>query len=292
MAADFVTAQDWVDQGAYLRSRSRHNHFYRQGGHGDTIILLHGMPTWSYDYAAICQSIEEHYETISMDFLGFGQSDKPKAYNFNVKQSADAVEDLLSRLGRQKVHLVAHDFGTLVSQELLQRHRKNTNTFEIQSVTAMNCSIVFELFRPTRLMKLTMTPIIGALVALMTKKERVRPALDAARGIRKFTDTEFEELWKGISKNGGHKISHRLFRYNKERAKHADQWEQALYDFEGPVQLIWGIMDPVSGGHILEALRSKMPRAKITSLQDVGHFPPLEAPKKVASAILAFLEER
>jgi len=74
-------------------------------------------------------------------------------------------------------------------------------------------------------------------------------------------------------------------RYNREREQHAARGEAALSAYEGPLQLIWGLEDPVSGAHVLELARSKLPRAEIVELPGVGHFPQVEAPHRVAAAI-------
>jgi pimeloyl-ACP methyl ester carboxylesterase len=47
----------------------------------------------------------------------------------------------------------------------------------------------------------------------------------------------------------------------------------------------WGLDDPVSGRHVLELARPRLPRARMVELEGVGHFPQSEAPHVVAEAI-------
>ena len=61
------------------------------------------------------------HDVITLDFLGYGASDKPKPYDYSVAESADTVEDLAAHLGLQSVRLVAHDYGGIVGQELIDR---------------------------------------------------------------------------------------------------------------------------------------------------------------------------
>ena len=42
---------------------------------------------------------------------------------------------------------------------------------------------------------------------------------------------------------------------------------------------------PVSGGHVLELAVKALPRAVVTELPDVGHYPSSEAPQTVAAAV-------
>jgi pimeloyl-ACP methyl ester carboxylesterase len=46
------------------------------------------------------------------------------------------------------------------------------------------------------------------------------------------------------------------------------------------------MLDPVSGAHMAERIRERLPAAPFTALEDVAHWPPLEAPERVAAALL------
>jgi pimeloyl-ACP methyl ester carboxylesterase len=48
---------------------------------------------------------------------------------------------------------------------------------------------------------------------------------------------------------------------------------------------VWGMLDPVSGAHMAERIRERLPAAPLTALDDVGHWPQLEAPERVAAAL-------
>jgi hypothetical protein len=80
----------------------------------------------------------------------------------------------------------------------------------------------------------------------------------------KLSDEEFDDLWQGISLNNGHKLAHLLICYNMERACHHRRWEVALAVWESPLQLIWGLDDPVSGQHVLELATRMLPCAVVT----------------------------
>ena len=47
------------------------------------------------------------------------------------------------------------------------------------------------------------------------------------------------------------------------------------------------MLDPISGAHMAERIRERLPRAPFVALDDVGHWPPLEAPALVAEALLS-----
>jgi pimeloyl-ACP methyl ester carboxylesterase len=281
---DTPRAREWIDQCETLTSRQGHRIAYRRRGQGPTVLLLHGFPTWSYDYADVAADIAADHDVVTLDFLGYGASDKPNPYEYSVAESADVVEDLAAQLHLDSVRLVAHDYGGIVAQELLDRALAGTLGFGISSLVMLNSGIVYSAYRPTRLQKLLILPVIGKLIAGRVSAGRLRSGLDAVRGSR-LTDAELDDLWYGVSLNNGHKIAHLLIRYNAERAEHHRRWEKALADWDGPLRLVWGLDDPVSGGHVLEAAAGVLPRAEVTKLAGVGHYPQSEAPQAVSDAI-------
>ncbi len=281
---DVPDAQGWIDQCETLISRRGHRVAFRRRGQGPTVLLLHGFPTWSYDYAEVATDLAADHDVITLDFLGYGASDKPNPYDYSVAESADTVEDLAAHLGLQSVRLVAHDYGGIVGQELIDRALADRLGFTISSLVMLNSGIVYSAYRPTRLQKLLILPVVGKLIASRVSANRFRSAMDAVRG-SKLTDAEFDNLWHGVALHDGHKLAHLHIRYNAERAAHHRRWEKALADWEGPLQLVWGPEDPVSGRHVLEQAIAVLPRAEATEIRGAGHYPQSEAPSAVAAAV-------
>jgi pimeloyl-ACP methyl ester carboxylesterase len=281
---DGLRAREWIDQCQTLVTRRGHRIAFRRRGQGPVVLMLHGFPTWSYDYAEVADDLARDHDVITLDFLGYGASDKPSPYEYSVAESADTVEDLAAHLQLDSGRLVAHDYGGIVAQELLDRALAGQLPFTVSSVVMLNSGIVYSAYRPTRMQKLLILPVIGKLLAGRISANRLRSALDAVLG-SKLTDTEFDDLWYGVSLHGGHKLAHLLIRYNAERAAHHARWEKALADWDGPLCLVWGLDDPVSGRHVLEAATTVLPHAVVTELSGVGHYPQSEAPAAVAAAV-------
>ena len=142
-------AREWIDQCETLISRRGHRIAYRRRGTGPTVLMLHGFPTWSYDYAEVAADLASGHDVITLDFLGYGASDKPNPYEYSVAESADVVEDLAAHLRLDWVRLVIHDYGGIVGQELIGRARAGRLGFTIDSVALLNCGIVYSAYRPT-----------------------------------------------------------------------------------------------------------------------------------------------
>jgi pimeloyl-ACP methyl ester carboxylesterase len=52
-----------------------------------------------------------------------------------------------------------------------------------------------------------------------------------------------------------------------------------------PLTFVWGMLDPISGAHMIERVHERIPRATVVELADVGHWPAIEAPEAVVEAI-------
>jgi pimeloyl-ACP methyl ester carboxylesterase len=284
MEVNVPRAAEWIAENDTLVSRRGHRIAFRRRGAGPTLLLLHGFPTWSYDYAEVASDLARDHDVITLDFLGYGASDKPNPYQYSVAESADIVEDLAAHLGVKSTRLVIHDYGGIVGQELVDRANKGQLDFAIDSIVMLNCGIVYSAYRPTRAQKLLIMPIVGKLLASRVSAARIRSLLDEVRG-SKLTQTEFDDLWLGMSRENGEKLWHLLIKYNAERAIHHRRWEAALASWDGPLHLVWGPDDPVSGRHVLEQAVKVLPHATVTELAGVGHYPQSEAPQAVAAAV-------
>ena len=117
---DTPRAPEWIEQCETLTSRRGHRIAYRRRGHGPTVLLLHGFPTWSFDYAEVATDLAADHDVVTLDFLGYGASDKPNPYAYSVAESADVVEDLAAHLQLDSVRLVAHDYGGADEQVVVE----------------------------------------------------------------------------------------------------------------------------------------------------------------------------
>ncbi|WP_432867344.1 alpha/beta fold hydrolase [Microbispora rosea] len=95
---------------------------YVIGGHGPTLVLIHGYPQTWYEWRHIMPALAEHYTVIAPDLPGAGRSDAPAA-GYDKKTMAAELHALLVRLGRDKdLRIVGHDIGTMVAYSYAAAH--------------------------------------------------------------------------------------------------------------------------------------------------------------------------
>ena len=110
----------WLDAGLYFDYLG-FDIFYRVEGSGPPLLLIHGYPFNSFDWQPIWSTLTSRFTVIAPDMMGMGFSAKPVHYEYSVHDHADMHEALLVHLGIEKAHILAHDLGDSVGQELLAR---------------------------------------------------------------------------------------------------------------------------------------------------------------------------
>src|SRR3954464_799797 len=137
--------------------------FFRVEGSGPALLLIHGYPFSSWDWSLVWPSLVQRFTVIAPDMLGMGFSDKPVAYEYSVPDHADMHEALLADLGVQSAHILAHDLGDSVGQEMLARHEFSQQVYgslRIESVTWLNGGLFNESYTPRLLQKaMSRTPL-------------------------------------------------------------------------------------------------------------------------------------
>jgi pimeloyl-ACP methyl ester carboxylesterase len=274
-----ITPAAWRSEGRFLDWRGMRI-FYRIQGQGEPLLLLHGFPTSSWDWKDLWAELAGKYQVIAFDYVGFGFSSKPANGPYSVFSYADQAQFVLQSLGIERYHLLAHDLGDTVAQELLARHAA------IESVCLLNGGIFPELHRPRPIQELLASPF-GFLIGRSINQRRFTKTFSEVFG--PDTQPGAEELagfWECVG-DGVH-IYHRLIGYMRERTEHRERWVPALLNEAIPLAFIDGLADPVSGAHMVGKLRELRPSARITGLAGIGHYPQTEAPAAVLAAYQAF----
>src|SRR5262249_53977895 len=76
------------------------------------VLVLHGFPTCSWDFADVIDRLARRRRVVAFDFLGHGLSEKPAEYGYSLMEQADSVAYVARAFGLERVHLFSHDMGT------------------------------------------------------------------------------------------------------------------------------------------------------------------------------------
>jgi pimeloyl-ACP methyl ester carboxylesterase len=278
---------DWKNKGHLISVYNKNIFVIDKGKSKETLVILHGYPTSSYDYYKVLPELSKHYRVIIHDHLGFGFSDKPLEYSYSIIEQADIALQLWKQMGLTNVTLLAHDYGTSIATEILARHNKQQINLQIDQLILCNGSMHIELSKLRVIQKLLRNKITRKWVAKLTNFSLYKKNL---RNIyfdkKKISNEELQEMWFQLLYNKGEKIIHSLSNYINERYTFWHRWIGALKETQIPTKIVWAKNDPVAIDLIAELLALEIHNNKLFWINECGHFPMLEKPEEWTELIL------
>lgn len=281
-----ISLVQWQQQGLYFNFRGERI-FYRCSGnrHKPALLLIHGFPTASWDWRHLWTALSQDYCVIAADMPGFGFSAKPRSWQYSIALQADVQQALLRELNIHSFHILAHDYGDTVAQELLARHADQS--IGIQSVALLNGGLFPETHKPLLVQRALLSPL-GFWVAKLFTEQKLRSTF-AHICYQPLTEEELQGFWTLMNYQNGRAVFHKLIRYMSERRRYRSRWVGALQQSTVPLCLINGSDDPISGSHMVARYRELIGDTHITELAQVGHYPQIEASAAVLQAFRSFL---
>ncbi len=263
----------------------------RRSGHGVPLTLLHGFPTSSHDWCEVAEGLPE-VDLVTFDFLGFGDSDKPRDHVYSIHEQADVVEAVWKHHGVTRTFFAAHDYAVSVAQELLARRAEGRLTVELLGAVFLNGGIYPDLHRALPAQAALLDPERGPLIGQVVTEETFIASLLVTFAPERPPSAEtLHEMWCGVANRDGQHIGYRLIQYINDRKRHAARWAAALEETDVECRFIWGMLDPVSGGHVVPRIRERLSNCPLECLDDVGHWPAIEAPSRVVENIRAAISK-
>jgi len=283
-----MSISEWKNRGNYYKFEGNSIFYQMNPSEKDTLLCLHGFPTSSYDYHKIWHKLSEEFSLIAFDMIGYGFSDKPKKFDYTTFRQVDILQALLKVMEVERLHVLSHDYGNTIMQEVLARDEERRLDFKIESICMMNGALFPETHRPVLAQKILISPV-GFLFNKLVPEKRIRQSLASIFGKNtQPTEKELDDFVSIFRYNGGDKITHILIQYMRERKRNRERWVGALERFGKPFRMINGLADKVSGAHLVKRFREIMPHKDIVELPEIGHFPHFETPNETLEHFLEF----
>jgi pimeloyl-ACP methyl ester carboxylesterase len=104
----------------------------REGALAHSVSFLPGYPDGSFGWAKVLPHLPNAAEMpkLFVEYVGMGDSDKPKNYAYSTVERTDLVEAIWRDFGVQSTTLVAFDFSSLVVLEHLRRRLERSERGE------------------------------------------------------------------------------------------------------------------------------------------------------------------
>lgn len=285
---------EWQRKGSYFRFKEL-NIFFLKEGNGPVLLIFHGYPYNGCDFKEVLKDLTSRFTVVIPDMPGMGFSDKPRQHKYSFYEMADMYTSLLDYLKIEEVHVLSHDLGNSVVQELIARGSESGNPFNIKSIVFLNGGLFTDVYRP-RLMQILLSqspkPIGRLLSKLMTKSMVTKATAEVFGKNTKPASELLRQFWEILNYNNGKAIAYLLGRLIFMKDMHQERWINAMRTTLIPMCFINGPADPNSGIHMANRYKELVPGANVILLQkDIGHWPQIEAPDQVLKALYGFHQQ-
>jgi 2-hydroxymuconate-semialdehyde hydrolase len=255
---------------------------YRRSGHGEPVILVHGITTYSFIWRRIVPLLNSQYDVIALDLLGCGASDMPLDLSFSIKDHASYLHEFVTSLGIDRFHLVGHDLGGGISQIFSVRHPEM-----LIDLSLMN-SVAYD-FWPVQPITIMRTPIVRQL--LMATLDKGLFKLIVQRGIydQEKVTPELLDLFLEPYRTAAARKAFLHFARCLDNHNLTDI-EADLRNLDLPVLILHGLKDPYLSAEIARKLHAEIPGSRLHFLEASSHFLQEDEPELIAERLLEFFQ--
>ncbi|WP_299431900.1 haloalkane dehalogenase [uncultured Aquimarina sp.] len=117
----FETIKDFPYKENFIDFENLKMHYIDEGK-GETILALHGEPTWSYLYRKFIPTLKD-YRFVAPDLIGFGKSDKIVGWkNYSFDLHFRSLEHFIQKLDLNDITLIVQDWGGMLGLSLLAKY--------------------------------------------------------------------------------------------------------------------------------------------------------------------------
>lgn len=309
----FADLPDYPFAPRYLEVDGLRLHYVDEGPRdGPAVLLMHGMPTWSFLNRHIIRAlVDAGYRCIAADHIGFGRSDKVTDDDwYAIARHVAAHRTLVEALDLRDATLFCQDWGGPIGLAQAARMPGRFSRLVIMNTWLHHEAYVYtDALRrwnagwqaggvfgdnvpdPLSIGTFMMIPLgmmpARALYALIQSGEA--PALSAAQeAVKRGYDAPFAGLGHA-GHAGARRFPLSLPFYNPEGGAAVDQARdfEGLLGWSGPVHFIWGGGDDVFTEAWGRQWAGRYAQATFDLLPDAGHFPQETHGAEIARLFLA-----
>ncbi len=295
---------DWVDGATRLRwlSTTAGNGgrevevFVRRCGTAGApaLVCVHGFPTSSIDYHGLTRELGGDFEIYTLDFPGYGLSEKPQApYVYSLYDDARLLVHAITEVWKlREYRMITHDRGSSVGMIALALLADLGADALPVDVFLTNANIFLPLANLTPFQVALLDDATGRATAAATTPELLAAGLGATTFMprRTLQDPEIAALAKCFAHDDGVSVLPDTVRYLHERAADETGWLERLSGIDVDTTLIWGLHDSVAplrvANHVWQTyLRPKPGRNRYWVVPNADHYVQCDAPAEIAQIV-------
>lgn len=292
----------WPFAARYSDASGYRAHYIDEGSGRETLLVLHGEPTWSYLFRKQIPAWAERHRVIAVDHMGFGKSAAPQDRTYWLQDHVHNLERFVLALDLRDVTLVMHDFGGPAGMGLAIRHPQRIKRIvSVNGPTPAGQRDLIERF--------TANVVVSPWFRWILKAEKegileqVLGRLDynilSTMKLNGFVDNNIiTDSWLRAYRAPYPTPTHAIgaIGWAKGVATDAHRFEQPDSATKRvlaakPALAIWGEQDmTLQARHFLPLFATAFPLGSIRLLPNAGHYSPEDAPREVAEWVQRFIE--
>lgn len=260
---------------------------YIDEGKGETLLFVHGTPSWSFDFRNIIKHLRSNYRCVAIDHIGFGLSDKPERYDFSTQNHSTTLDKFIHDKDLQDITLVVHDFGGPIGLHFAIQYPER-----IKRLVILNSWLWSSEHDPDyiKLKKILKSPLLPFLYRYLNFSPRfILPSSFGDKKPSKELQTQYTRPFKNRKERNGTLAFAKSLLHDQPWFE--ELWHKRKGIIDKPTLFVWGMKDPVIKPHNLDKFSSAFINATIVKLETSGHFPQEEQPELVNEALSRFLKK-
>jgi haloalkane dehalogenase len=261
---------------------------------GETVVMLHGNPSWSYYWRHLVLGLRDKYRCIVPDHIGMGLSDKPDdvRYRYTLQSRVEDVGLLLKTLGIDgPVTLAVHDWGGMIGFGWALAHQAQVKRLIVTNTAAFPLPAAKPL--PWQL-KLGRDSALGA---LMIRGFNAFAGGAAHQGVCRKMPDAVRRAYLAPYDSWSNRISTLRFVQDIPLGPQDAAWSllAAAADrlpsyADRPAFIAWGLRDFVFDKHFLDGFVRALPQAEVRAYEDAHHYVLEDKHEELVPAMRAFLD--
>jgi haloalkane dehalogenase len=260
---------------------------YADEGRGETLLFVHGTPTWSFEYRHLIRALSPQYRCVAPDHLGFGLSDRPTGFAYTPEAHAAALAEFVDRVGLDRFTLIVHDFGGPIGLPLALDRPDRVTRFALMNTWMWPFDDFPDMQKKAKIAG-------GSFGRWMYKHLNfsLRVLTPGAYGDKKKLTPEIHRQYLEVfrDKNSRVLVLHALAKaLTGSRDYYASLWARSDRLVGKPALVIWGMKDTAFKDDQLRRWVSRLPDARVVRIERAGHWPHEEEPQAVICAITEWL---
>ena len=299
LALDRSRSSSWVDREAYpFRSRwlalpEGRVHYIDEGsgrGTDDPIVLVHGTPTWSFEYRHLITGVRPGHRVIALDHLGFGLSERPADASYTPEAHAARFRAFVDGLGLSRFTLVVHDFGGPIALPVAVDDPGRVSRLVVLNSWMWSFADDPEMREMAKRARMVSGRFGRFLYRRLNASLRlVTPSAYGDR--RKLTRAIHRQYLAPFpDADSRERVLWALARALLESSAFYDGlWRRREQLAARPALIVWGMKDTAFRPVQLARWRQALPHASTVQLPDAGHWPHEEEPARVVAAVRDFI---